>query len=96
MKSNCKLEELSCSFLGMKTVTKLIDNAISPEESVSVYNAPILFTYLTNVPFVLPQDQQTLNNLRELLVVFVQKSCDKLKVNSSSHKKLGVGRVKLV
>jgi len=29
---------------------------MSDDENVSVYNAPILFTYLTNVPFVLPEE----------------------------------------
>jgi hypothetical protein len=29
---------------------------MSEDENVSVYNAPILFSYLTNVPFALPND----------------------------------------
>lgn len=30
---------------------------MSDETNVSVYNAPILLTYLTFVPFVLPEDE---------------------------------------
>lgn len=30
---------------------------MNDDENISVYNAPILFTYLTNVPFILPDDE---------------------------------------
>jgi hypothetical protein len=39
---------------------------MSEEESVSVYNAPILLTYLTNFPFTLPEDQKLIEEFRKL------------------------------
>lgn len=51
---------------------------MSAEENVSIYNAPILFTYLTNVPFLLPEDPQIVEEFKKLLEVFVDKSCEKL------------------
>jgi len=39
---------------------------MSDEENVGVYNAPILLTYLTNVPFVLPEDEAVVNQFIKL------------------------------
>ena len=47
---------------------------MSDYENVSVYNAPILFTYLTNVPFTLPQDENIVNQFKGLLDMFIEKS----------------------
>lgn len=96
LKSNNRIPELNSTFFSLETVSTLISNVINPEESVSVYNAPILLTYLTTVPFVLPEDQTIIDNFTSLITEFVDKSCEKLNVNSNSHPKLGVGRVKIV
>ncbi|MEI2703357.1 MAG: hypothetical protein V9E83_13280 [Baekduia sp.] len=96
LKSNNKIPEFSAAYLSLVTVTTLINSVMSPEESVSVYNAPVLFTYLATVPFILPEDQQVINDFTSLLTDFVDKSCEKLTVKSSSQPKLGVGRVKIV
>jgi hypothetical protein len=47
---------------------------MSDFENVSVYNAPILLTYLTNVPFTLPQDENIINQFKSLLDMFIVKS----------------------
>lgn len=96
LKSNNKIPDLNSTFFSLDTVSTLISNVIDPEESVSVYNAPMLLTYLTTVPFVLPEDQAIIDNFTQLLSEFVEKSCLKLNVQASSHPKLGVGRVKIV
>ena len=77
-------------------ITQVIKNVMNEEENVCVYNAPVLFTYLTNVPFVLPEDENILKEFKELLTHFVDKSCRKLQVNSRDRPKLGTGRVKIV
>lgn len=46
--------ELSHLFFTPAIITQIISNVMSDEENVSVYNAPILQTYLTNVPLVIP------------------------------------------
>jgi hypothetical protein len=43
-------------FFSLDIIQQVIENVMSDDENVSVYNAPILFTYLTNVPFVLPEE----------------------------------------
>ena len=48
-------------------MSEVIKNVMSDEENVSIYNAPILFTYLTNVPFVLPEDTDTVAAFKSLL-----------------------------
>jgi len=48
---------------------------MSDEENVSIYNAPILFSYLTNVPFVLPEDPVIVEAFKLLLENFIDKSC---------------------
>lgn len=53
---------------------------MNEEESVSVYNAPILLTYLTNVPFTIPEDQTIIEEFKKLGQLFIEKSCEKLKV----------------
>ena len=77
-------------------ITQVIKNVISPEEKVSIYNAPILFTYLTNVPFTLPEDPQVVEDFKALLQDFVDKSVEKLQVSGRDRPKLGTGRVKIV
>lgn len=57
LKSNNKIPEFSTSYLSLETVRILINNVISEEESVSVYNAPVLLSYLTTVPFTLPEEE---------------------------------------
>jgi hypothetical protein len=56
LKGNNKIVEFNNVFFSLDVVTQVIRNVMSEDENVSVYNAPILFTYLTNVPFVLPDD----------------------------------------
>lgn len=47
---------------------------MSDEENVSVYNAPILQTYLTNVPLVIPEKSQMVEDLKQLLLSFLRKT----------------------
>lgn len=56
LKSNNKVVELSNIFFSLEIIASIIKNVMSEDENISVYNAPILLTYLTNVPFVLPED----------------------------------------
>lgn len=53
---------------------------MSEDENVSVYNAPILQTYLTNVPLVIPEQSQIVDDLKKLLLSFLNKTLEKLKV----------------
>jgi len=69
---------------------------MSDQENISIYNAPILFTYLTNVPFVLPEDDAIVSDFKLLLESFVDKSLVKLQVDNKSRPKLGFGRIKIV
>ena len=69
---------------------------MSDEENVAVYNAPILLTYLTNVPFVLPDDENVVTEFVKLGELFVEKSCSKLQVDKRSRPKLGFGRLKII
>lgn len=69
---------------------------MSDEENVGVYNAPILLTYLTNVPFVLPEDEAVVNQFIKLGEQFINKSVEKLQVDKRSRPKLGYGRLKII
>lgn len=69
---------------------------MSEFENVSVYNAPILLTYLTNVPFTLPEDEKIVNQFKSLLEMFVAISIEKLNITNRQRPKLGFGRVKII
>ena len=69
---------------------------MSDHENVSVYNAPILFTYLTNVPFTLPDDENVVKAFKNLLLMFIQKSLSKLNITNTDRPKLGFGRAKIL
>jgi hypothetical protein len=53
----------------------VIKNVISEDENVSIYNAPVLLTYLTSVPFVLPEQESIVEEFKKLLEHFIQRSC---------------------
>ena len=40
---------------------------MADEENVSVYNAPILLTYLNNVPLNIPDDKDLVGQFKQLL-----------------------------
>lgn len=63
---------------------------------MSVYNAPILLTYLTNAPLVLPENKDVIAQFKELLSSFVEKAIEKLKINKDTRRTVGVGRVKIM
>jgi len=63
---------------------------------VAVYNAPILLTYLNNVPFALPENPDLLEEFMKLGELFIEKSIHKLKVEKRTRPKLGFGRIKLI
>lgn len=63
---------------------------------MSVYNAPILQTYLTNVPLVIPEKSQITEDLKMLLLSFLKKTLEKLKIKRQSRPTLGFGRMKIV
>lgn len=63
---------------------------------MSVYNSPILFTYLTNAPMALPEDESIINKFKTILSSFVERSIEKLKVTKDDRENLGFGRVKIV
>ena len=69
---------------------------MSDQENVSVYNAPILSTYLVNVPLILPENGQLVEDLKNLLKSFLGKALEKLTVTRLSRSTLGIGRVKIV
>lgn len=94
--SNESASELSSIYFKPEIITKVITNVMSDEENTSVYNAPILLTYLTNVPLILPENDQLVGDLKTLLQSFLNKALEKLKVNRNSRKTLGFGRVKIV
>ena len=96
LKGTNKVSEFNDAFFSLEVVTLVIKNVMSSEENVSIYNAPILFTYLTNVPFVLPQEEQVIEEFRQLLQHFVDKSCDRLQLTARQRPKLGTGRLKIV
>lgn len=96
LKGNNKITEFNEVFFSLEAITQVIRNVISEEENVSIYNAPILFTYLTSVPFVLPEDENIIAEFKKLLEHFVQKSCEKLTVSGRSRPKLGTGRIKII
>jgi hypothetical protein len=43
-------------FFNPTEISSIINNVISETENVSVYNAPILYIYLTNVPLNAPEN----------------------------------------
>jgi hypothetical protein len=67
LKSNNKILEFNNTFFSLEIITDVIKNVMSDIENVSIYNAPILFTYLTNVPFVLPEDDAIVSDFKLLL-----------------------------
>lgn len=71
IKSNSAIPEFTTIFFTPEIVTLVIKNVMSDYENVSVYNAPILLTYLTNVPFTLPEDKNVVNQFKDLLKMFV-------------------------
>ncbi len=80
LKGPNKNEIFSQTFFTFGVITAIIENVICNEENVSVYNAPILLMYLTNVPFAHPDDENVVSNFKELLGGFVDKvykSCRK-------------------
>lgn len=96
LKSNTKITELNTTFFSLDIITQVIKNVMSDEECVAVYNAPILLSYLTNVPFVLPEDENVVNEFIKLGELFIEKSCGKLQVDKRSRPKLGTGRMKII
>lgn len=69
---------------------------MSDFENVSIYNAPILLTYLTNVPFTLPKNEIVIQQFKLLLGMFIDKSLQKLTVKHTERPKLGFGRIKII
>jgi hypothetical protein len=80
LKSTTRISEFNDVFFTLETVTQVIKNVMSEDENVAVYNAPVLLTYLTNVPFVLPEDPAMVEEFMKLGRLFIEKSCQKLKV----------------
>lgn len=96
LKGNSKINEFNTTFFSLDIITQVIKNVMSDEENVAVYNSPILLTYLTNVPFVLPDDESVVNEFIKLGELFVEKSCAKLQVDKRTRPKLGFGRLKII
>ena len=94
--SNESCQKISSLYFKSDIITKVITNVMSEDENVSVYNAPILLTYLSNVPLILPENDQIVEDLKLLLQSFVNSALEKLKVSRDSRKTLGFGRVKIV
>ena len=69
---------------------------MSNEVNVDVYFAPILYSYLLNVPFTLPQDETVVDQFKKLGEDFVSSSCQKLTVNRRAFPRFGCGRLKLL
>lgn len=63
---------------------------------MSVYNAPILFTYLTSVPFAVPEEESVLQDFKQLLEHFIDRSLEKLTVTARQRPKIGTGRIKII
>ncbi len=57
-----------------------VNIVIIQQENVSVYNAQILQTYLTNVPLVIPEKSQLTEDLKNLLQSFLKKTLEKLSI----------------
>jgi len=75
LKGNNRIIEFNNVFFSLDIIQQVIFNVMSDAEDVSIYNAPILLTYLYNVPFVLPDDELIINDFRDLLNNFIDKSC---------------------
>ncbi len=56
LKSANPIKEFSIMFFNPTEIACIINNVISEIENVSVYNAPILYIYLTNVPLNAPEN----------------------------------------
>ena len=54
LKGTNRIGEFNDAFFSLEVVTLVIKNVMSSEENVSIYNAPILFTYHTATPSDLP------------------------------------------
>lgn len=50
-------------FITPAIITQIISNVMSDEQNVSVYNAPILQTYLSNISVLVPEKLQNLFHL---------------------------------
>lgn len=96
LKSATKIVEFADLFFSLEVVTQVIKNVMSDEENVSVYNAPILFAFLTSAPFVLPEDQIIRAEFEALIQHFMEKTCEKLNVKAQNHPKIGLGRIKIL
>lgn len=53
-------------------------------------------TYLTNIPLILPENEEIITKFQSLLENFVDKAIEKLKVGRKTRENLGFGRVKIV
>ena len=53
-------------------------------------------TYLTNIPLILPENEEIITKFKSLLENFVDKAIEKLKVGRKTRENLGFGRVKIV
>lgn len=96
LKSVNRVNEFAEVFFSLEVMVQVIKNVMSEEESVSVYNAPVLLTFLTNVPFTLPEAEATKQEFTELIRLFVQSATHKLNVRAMNHPKIGLGRTKII
>lgn len=69
---------------------------MADEENISVYNAPVLLTYLTNVPLNIPDDKELVEQFKTLLKNFLDKALGKLRITKVDRSALGVGRIKII
>jgi hypothetical protein len=53
-------------------------------------------TYLTNIPLILPENEEIITKFKSLLENFVDKAIEKLKVGRKTRENLGFGRVKII
>lgn len=57
IKSQNPVSEFGKVFFTPVVITKVINNVMVDEENISIYNAPVLLIYLTNVPINIPDDK---------------------------------------
>ena len=80
---------------------------MSDDENVSVYNAPILMSYLINVSFKDTKNAEAMGDFfnmmgefeeefKGLFRDFLPKALKKLKVTREERRSLGFGRVKII
>lgn len=55
LKGQNRIAEFADIFFSLEAVTHIIRNVMSEQDNVSIYSAPVLLTFLTSVPFVLPE-----------------------------------------